>query len=108
MEADGVPFTPPPPPPLPLSVLRATPALRIQKRIQKNIAILFGESKTFGMKIVQWVTVCWGKRLKGCAKELESRVNSQTGLRAMIGGSLRNYDGYGLENVTSKYKFELF
>ena len=103
MDADGAPFTP-----LPLSVLRATPALSIQKRIQNNTAMLFGESKTFGMNVVPWVTTCWGKRLKGCAKDLESRVNSQTGLRATIAGSLRNHDGYGLENVTSKYKFELF
>ena len=95
-----LPLPSPSPPPLPLSVLRPMPALRIQKRIQNNTAVLFGESKTFGIKIVQWVTICWGKQLKGCAKELEPGVNSQTSLRVSIAGSLRNHDVYGLENVT--------
>ena len=32
----------------------------------------------FGMEIVQQATTCWGKRLKGYAKTLELKVDSQT------------------------------
>ena len=43
-----------------------------------------------------------------CVSSLFIVISSYLRGVVLLIGSLRNHDGYGDENVTSKYKFELF